>query len=289
MTDARNWQLIYLSFFLILGIFFRDWTIHPLSVGVILFSCLLTQFFWQWKSQKIQIIGLFLEKWDNNTFVSILNYYSWKSATITALGLSLLLRSNHLIILALAGVVSISSKFIFCTENKHYFNPANFGIIMALSCTSSSWVSPGQWGSEGWYLALFTSLGAMILQKVGRWDTSAVFLGVYGGLVTIRNLWLGWEWDVLQHQLMSGSLLLFAFFMITDPRSIPNSSISRIYWSSGIAVLAFILQYFFYLKTALFWSLFVFSPLTYGLDKLWKDHVFTWTGNTVKTVNTVMS
>jgi Na+-transporting NADH:ubiquinone oxidoreductase subunit NqrB len=45
----------------------------------------------------------------------------------------------------LAGSLAISSKFLLQVEKKHFFNPANFGIIAALILTPDAWVSPGQW------------------------------------------------------------------------------------------------------------------------------------------------
>ena len=116
----------------------------------------------------------------------------------------------------------------------------------------------------------------MVLKQVGRWDTSIAFLLAYGGLEAVRNLWLGWSWDVWQHQFMSGSLLLFALFMLTDPRSIPNSKTGRLVWSLAIAITTFILQDYFYLSTAIFWSLFIISPLTVLLDIVWSAPRFNW-------------
>ncbi|MCD8487552.1 MAG: RnfABCDGE type electron transport complex subunit D [Desertifilum sp.] len=83
---------------------------------------------------------------------------------------------------------------------------------------------------------------------MGRWDTTASFLGSYALLEAARNAWLGWTWDVYAHRLMSGSLLLFAFFMITDPRSIPNARIGRVLWAIGIAVVTFILRNSFFCR-----------------------------------------
>ena len=81
-------------------------------------------------------------------------------------------------------------------------------------------------------------------------------------LETARNLWLGWTWDVYTHKLMSGSLLLFALFMITDPRSILNARSARILWATAIAGLTFILRNYFYINEAVFIALFLLSPLT---------------------------
>lgn len=75
----------------------------------------------------------------------------------------------------------------------------------------------------------------MVLKKVGRWETTAVFLSTYGILEAIYNYYLGWNFEVLLHQLMTGSLLVFAFFMLSDPRSIPDGKNGRIIWAIVIA------------------------------------------------------
>ena len=111
------------------------------------------------------------------------------------------------------------------------------------------------------------------------------FLLAYGTLEAARNLWLGWSWDVWQHQFMSGSLLLFALFMLTDPRSIPDSKTGRLFWTIAIALLTFILQHYFYLSTAIFWSLFIISPLTLILDMIWSATRFNWLRTQLKTDN----
>ncbi len=282
--DTRDYQILLLSLFLFLGIYTRDWTLRPGLIWAIIFSCLLTQVIlsvWVQASKAENGYRLpsnysqypFYHFWQNESISSL------KSALITALGLCLLLRGNDGKTLVIAGILAIVSKFLFRFRGKHFFNPANFGIIAALTLTNDAWVSPGQWGTDGWYLLLFLGTGGLLLKRVGRWDTSVAFLLVYIGLEAIRNLWLGWSWDVLQHHLMSGSLLLFAFFMITDPRSIPNATISRLIWAISLAGLTFILQHVFYLNTAIFWSLFFLSPLTLVLDAIWSAPRFTWQGN----------
>lgn len=275
--DARDYQILFLGTFLCLGIATRDWTIKPDLMAVIIITCLLSQ---------VILNFLFTSKKINNTIENISRFFwitSWKSALITALGLCLLLRANHYTTVALAASLAIGSKFIFRFNDKHFFNPANFGIIAALTFTQDAWVSPGQWGTDWWYLLLFLGTGGIILKRVGRWETSAIFLVVYTLLEAIRNYWLGWSLDVLQHQLMSGSLLLFTLFMLTDPRSIPNSTGSRLIWAIAIAFLAFMIQHVFYTSTAIFWALFVLSPLTILLDYWRNAPRFSWQLNSLKT------
>ncbi|HET6267267.1 MAG TPA: RnfABCDGE type electron transport complex subunit D, partial [Acidobacteriota bacterium] len=116
----------------------------------------------------------------------------------------------------------------------------------------------------------------LIVRKVGRWDTTIAFLAVYAGLEAARNAWLGWTPDVFVHKMMSGSLLLFSFFMITDPRAIPDRRVARILWAAAVAVLSTILRNKFFMPTAIFWALFALSPLTIVLDSFWPAQRFQW-------------
>jgi Na+-transporting NADH:ubiquinone oxidoreductase subunit NqrB len=265
-TDARDYQIGFLATFLGLGILTRDWSVKPELILSLVLSCCLTQI----------ILTTIFKPAENPLFAA-------KSALITSLGLSLLLRADQVSTMVLAGFLAIASKFIFSTNKKHWFNPANFGIITALILTPDAWVSPGQWGSDWWYLLLFIGLGGIVLNRVGRWDTSLAFFISYAGLEIARNIWLGWTWDVSLHKLMSGSLLLFTLFMITDPRSIPNTRSTRIIWAICIAGLAFILRNYFYINEAIFIALFALSPLTIILDHFWRSAHFSW--NNSQTVN----
>lgn len=275
--DARDYQIVFLSSFLVLGVVTRDWTLRPTAIAAAFATCLGTQW-------------LLLQLTQSSVFNSLFNregqerlpapdwQTTFRSALITALGLSLLLRVDHWWTMALAAAAAIASKFVFRWQGKHFFNPANFGIIVALVLTHDAWVSPGQWGEEGWYALLFAGTGCLVLRRVGRWDTTAAFLGIYAGLEALRNLWLGWTWDVFAHRLMSGSLLLFALFMVTDPRSIPNARWGRLIWAGAIAVLTFVLRNYFFLSTAVFWALFALAPLTLLLDWAWSAPQFSWLG-----------
>lgn len=264
LTDARDYQIIFLGSFLALGIATRDWTIHPLLIIVTIITCICTQ-----------LLAVYISNSNSSENWSSTNW-GIRSALITSLGLSLLLRADSTLTMILAGVSAIASKFVLRSSEKHFFNPANFGIVTALIVTNDAWVSPGQWGEDWWYGLLFLGCGGMLLQRIGRWETSAVFMATYTGLEAVRNLWLGWTWDVCIHKLTSGSLLLFALFMVTDPRSIPNAKIGRIIWVVLVALTTFILRNYFYVITAPFWALFILAPLTPLIDKLIPEERFRW-------------
>ena len=262
--DIRDYQILYLSLFLILGIGTRDWTLRPEMIIVAIATSVAMQ----------QLLTLIANRFSGADVKE--HKTNIRSPLITSLGISLLLRADYPTTMFFAAASAIASKFVFKFEDKHFFNPANFGIISALALTPDAWVSPGQWGEDWWYGMLFIGTGGMILHRVGRWDTTAAFLGFYALLEAVRNLWLNWTWDVYLHRLMSGSLLLFALFMVTDPRSIPNSPIGRVIWAASIALITFILRINFYLSTAVFWALFALAPLTVLFDMLWQASRFSW-------------
>ncbi|MGQ9872192.1 RnfABCDGE type electron transport complex subunit D [Leptodesmis sp.] len=286
--DARLYQMLFLSLFVVLGIATRDWTLHPGIILVAIATCLITQGAALVVSSQFPILSSQFDPATPTTAISatpdsptpaplhLCIHPSFPSALITALGLSLLLRTDHCSTMMVAAIAAIGSKFLLRFWGKHIFNPANFGIVAAIALTHDAWVSPGQWGEGSWYILLFLATGGLVLQKVGRWDTTVTFLGSYACLEALRNLWLGWTWDVWLHRLTSGSLLLFALFMITDPRTIPNARTSRILWAAAIALLTFILRNVFFLPTAVFWALFALSPLSILLDLLWDAPRFEW-------------
>lgn len=256
-TDPRHYQVAFLGTFLITGILFLGWHIQVWHYLTLATACLGTQF----------LLAHFTNK----------DYGSWRSALITTLGLCLLLKANHLPTYALAGVAAIASKYAFQHGKKHFFNPANFGIVVVLLLTGDAWVSPGQWGHNAVLCFGFVALGALVTHKVGRWDTSAVFLGLFAALTFAYDvLYKGWTVDVWAHKMCSGSLLLFAFFMITDPRAIPDHRRARMLWAALIAVAVFIVGTQFYVHTAVIWVLFLASPLTPLFDRWMPAKRFEW-------------
>lgn len=258
--DARHFQIVYLAIFLIYGIQFLNWDFKLEKLFVILGSTLLTQFVW------IKVV--------NGSMNSL------KSGLITGLGLCLLLNSSSLLTLSLAGVLAISAKYALRFKGKHLFNPANFGIIISILVFQDAWISPGQWGSNAIFLFVLAVLGGIVLRKVGRLETSLVFLGALFLLEYSRTvLYQGWEMEVLFHKFSSGTLLLFTFFMITDPMTIPNSKKGRIIWSLILAVATFICSAWMQLYTAPIWVLFCMTPLTVWLDQKLPKEKFKWINN----------
>ncbi|MEZ5172412.1 MAG: RnfABCDGE type electron transport complex subunit D [Bacteroidia bacterium] len=241
--DARNLQIIFLSVFLIYGIWALDWTAEAQNFFIVFPVAALTQLLAIWHFR--------------------LSADSLKSAVISALGISILFRSDNMWMMIFVAFAAIAGKFLIRFRGKHIFNPGNFGIILTILLFQDGWISPGKWGSSVILLLMIASAGLMVLFKAGRIDTGVSFLITLFILDFFRLIiYQGWTADVLFHKYMNGSLLLFSFFMITDPATTPNHPRARIIWSALIAVITFSLQSFMQIHTAPLWTLFFISPLT---------------------------
>ena len=90
-------------------------------------------------------------------------------------------------------------------------------------------------------------------------------------------LWLGQRWAVLGHRLEDSSLLLFTFFMISDPKTIPDSRRGRVLLAALVAAASFYWQFGLYRYNGLFYALFLLTPLTGLIDRLWPGDEYEWT------------
>ena len=256
--DARHYQISFLLLFLFTGIFSLKWPIDPNQIFITFFIALIVQTF-----------GIIFLK---------LPITSLKSAFISSLSLCLLFRCDQYIIIALAALITIASKFIFRAQGKHFFNPANIGICATILLTGQGWISPGQWGSDGLWLFVVGILGFLVVTKANRMELAISFLVGYGGAQIIRMyFYQGWPADALTHLFTNGALLLFTFFMVTDPASTPTHKTVRIIWALAVGLLAFYLQAYKWVNGSPIWALFLLSPPTPLLDYLFKGEKFQWT------------
>ena len=119
-------------------------------------------------------------------------------------------------------------------------------------------------------------LAVLVLGKTGRADISLFLLGSWAALLFGRALWLGDPLSIPLHNLQSGALLIFAFFMVSDPKTTPDHRAGRFIFASIVALLAFILQYEFQVREGLFYALFAVCFLTPVIDYFFKDKRYQW-------------
>jgi Na+-translocating ferredoxin:NAD+ oxidoreductase RnfD subunit len=198
-----------------------------------------------------------------------------RSPLITGLSLALLIRGDALWVPALAAFIGIGAKFLIRIRGKHLWNPAALGIVAMLQ-TGHAWVSPGQWGAGAFIVLLIVFAGILVLSRAARLDTALAFLGANAALLLARAAWLGDPLPIPLHQVQNGALLLFAFFMITDPRTTPDRRGARIAFAVAVAAFAHWLLFFEQMRPALYVALVVLAPLVPLLDRSFPAAAFRW-------------
>jgi Na+-transporting NADH:ubiquinone oxidoreductase subunit NqrB len=247
LVDARHYQIAALATLLTLNLTWLDFGADPRACAVLIATCCLTQV------AASRIVGIPVEL---------------RSALITSFSLSLLLRTDTLWLYAIAGAIAVGSKFLIRIDGKHVFNPATIAIVALVFGSGRAWVTPGQWGAELWFATLLGFLGLMVLQRARRADITLFFLLAHGGLLAARALWLGDPLAIPAHQLESGSLLLFAFFMISDPKTIPDSRLGRLIFAFAVAGLAHYFVFFGQVRPGLYLALALLALTVWPIDRL---------------------
>jgi Na+-transporting NADH:ubiquinone oxidoreductase subunit NqrB len=260
-SDARHLQIIALASLLTINFAMIDFGARLVPSAFALAASLFTQLVWS-RLTKTPL--------------------DMRSPLITGLSLSLLLRAEEPWLHAIAGVIAISSKFLIRVNGKHVFNPAGLAIVVLLLASSGVWISPGQWGASIWFAALAGFLAIMVLHAARRTDIAIYFFLSHAALLCARAVWLGDPWAIPLHQLQSGSLLIFTFFMISDPRTSPDSALGRFLFAFAVAAIAYYLAFFMQMRPALYFALIAFSPATLLIDRVLPAPRFAWTAPAYK-------
>jgi enediyne biosynthesis protein E5 len=270
--DARWHQLAFQFIFLCYGILFLHWQAEWLNY-VLYIS---TGFLFQYCCDAARLKKLlYPPAWLQNG--------AWKSVLISSFSLCLLLKTNHWFVCVLASFITVAGKYIFRVNGKHIFNPSALGIAATVYLTGNAWISPGQWGSNAVLFFGIICFGFIVVTRVQKLDISIAFLATFASLLFIRQIvYLGWPMDFFVQSVSTGSLLLFSFFMISDPKTTPNHALARIVWAMAVAAIAFYLSAFKFINGAPVWVLVCAQPLVPLLDYLFKAKGFQWKPHSLK-------
>jgi enediyne biosynthesis protein E5 len=278
LQDPRVFQITFQAALLVTGLIVRKFSITPLQIAL----CFMTGSLTQWgfvRAFRLQNVG-------------------YKSALITCFGLCLFLRTDNLWVHPLAAFLGIASKFLIRAQGKHIFNPSNFGAILALLVFPSAWLTPGQWGYNILMASWCVALGSIVVLRAQRNDISWTFLVFYLGVIGMRVFLKEQDWTAWIYEI-NGALLIFTFFMISDPMTIPNRRSTRIIYAALVATVAYLLQFEFYQLNARIWNtagkvltsssmaanyhtngllfaLFLCSPLVPLLDRIRRGEKYEW-------------
>ncbi len=180
------------------------------------------------------------------------------SAVAAALGLGIFFRATNPWYFALAALVAIGSKYLIRRGGVHIFNPSNIAIVtMIFAFPSAATVELTQWGNNVWVYLLIAAICFFVAYRADVWLITISFLVSYTVLLFMS---LPYHLDILavhHFGLLGPSLVLFASFMITDPRTTPKGTIARILHGVAVAAGFFLLELW-----GIKYSLFVASFLT---------------------------
>jgi Na+-translocating ferredoxin:NAD+ oxidoreductase RnfD subunit len=161
-------------------------------------------------------------------------------------------------IFAGTAAVGLLSKYVVTFRGRHVFNPSNFGLVLCFVLLGPERADPLAfwWGPMSVWLALALLLivggGLAILSRlhlvgiaVGFWLTFAAGVAVLAA--TGHEMTAAWHLgpiaglDLWWLLVTSPEVLVFLFFMITDPRTIPETGRGRRLYAVSVGLLATLL------------------------------------------------
>lgn len=256
LRDPRYYQIAVLSSLVAFGVISLGFGVSALNASAIVTVALATQY--------------------AGTKVFSLPAFDPLSPLITSLSLTLLLRTDLVAIAALAAFIAIASKFLIRYRGKHIFNPANVAIVTLILGSDHAWISTGQWGNAAIGAFALACLGFLVLTRAKRSETTISFLLAYAALLIGRALWLGDPLSIPLHQLQNGALLIFAFFMISDPKTTPDAANGRILYGALVAAVTLFIQFGLYEPGAPILALIICAPVVPMIDALLRGELYNW-------------
>lgn len=254
--DPRHYQVAVLGLLVTWGVTVLDFGIHWYNVPAILAVAQVTQYL--------------------GTRLARLPAFDPLSAMVTTLSLTMLFRTNSIGLAALAAFIAIASKFLIRVNGKHVFNPANVAIVTMMFAFDDAWISTGQWGSATLGAFALACPGFLVLTRAHRAETTLSFIAAYAGLLFVRTLWLGDPPAIWLHHLQNGALLIFAFFMISDPKTAPDSRAGRVAFGTLVASVALAIQFVLYQPNGPVLALILCAPFVPVIDLLSRGTRYRW-------------
>lgn len=190
------------------------------------------------------------------------------SAVSEAAGLLLLVRSTLWYYYAVGCFILVVSKYVFTRhDGVHVFNPTNYAIIIGLALfpLNSFELNPDEYSSHTYAIGHVIAFGTLAI-AFGR--TYFVTIGYFCGLILGARFapmfgWTGWV-GVLYPELGAFGMI-FAFLMITDPRTTPQRNAYRLIFGLAVAFGVLLLRSL-QVSFPNFLSLFLVTLATFGLS-----------------------
>ena len=203
--------------------------------------------------------------------------FSWVNAWFW---ITFFLRSTDLILYIFAWVLAIVWKNVFKKDGKHFMNPSNMWVFLTLVLFPQyAWINTLQWWNYNWsieynyfiilfivfLLWIFISLRVKNFFKFNYlMDLILPFFLLHSILFFVIPFHETFNWYL---EFFSVSFFIFTFFMLTDPKTVPKKSLSRVFYSISIVITFYLLQFFINEWYSILWALFLNTLL---LPYIWK-------------------
>jgi enediyne biosynthesis protein E5 len=146
------------------------------------------------------------------------------SAYISGISVGILVRSPAVWPYSVCAVVSIMSKYVLRVNNRHIWNPSNFGIAVLVFLAPEAVATLSiQWGNYLLPMVVIWILGSVIITRVHRFNITGTYVACFILLAFVRSWITGSPWQSEVAPLTGPMYQLFIFFMITDPKTTVKS------------------------------------------------------------------
>ena len=186
--------------------------------------------------------------------------------------------------------VSMASKYLIRWRGRHIFNPSNLGLVLAFIALGPRLTEPQDlwWIPIGpWLFVTYAVLvvGGLLIAwelrllglELGFMLGFAAFTALAVALVPDHCMVASWHVapmcgrDLWQILVLSPEVLVFALFMIPDPRTVPDGPLARMVFGVGVALMEVLLlgptTLEFWTKTAILASLVIACALRFALAR----------------------
>ena len=154
--------------------------------------------------------------------------------------------------------VALLSKHLIQFRGGHIFNPSNFGLVVCFLLLGPELADPLEfwWGPMSAWLALALAIivggGFAILRRLRLLHIAVTFWVTFVASIAVlaasgHDMTTRWhvgpvsDWHFWRVLAFSPEILVFLFFMITDPKTIPAGKVSRRVYAVAIGLLAALL------------------------------------------------
>jgi enediyne biosynthesis protein E5 len=142
------------------------------------------------------------------------------SAYVSGISCGILIRSPEWWPYILAGMISITSKYVIRVNGRHLWNPSNLAIAALLFIAPHTVASLGiQWGNDIWPMLIVWTLGSIIIYRLKRFHICATYVASFVVYAYLRTLFTGHSFWTEVAPITGPMYQLFVFFMITDPKT----------------------------------------------------------------------